>query len=80
MGPMQRGNPAIRNILARTIRNRSVHGSRSAQVEVDEIALEFIPSEMTVEWQPLDLRIFESLKQRAKALFDAEWMRDPASN
>jgi hypothetical protein len=48
-----------------------------AEAEADEIALKFIPSGMTDQWQPLDLRIFGSLKARAKALFDAEWMRDP---
>jgi hypothetical protein len=40
-------------------------------------ALKLIPSGMTDRWQPLDSRIFGSLKRRATALFDQEWMRDP---
>jgi hypothetical protein len=48
-----------------------------AQAAATDVALKFIPTGMTDEWQPLDLRIFGSLKQRAKALFDQEWMRDP---
>jgi hypothetical protein len=35
-----------------------------------DIAVEYIPSGMTDEWQPLNLRIFGSLKQRARAMFD----------
>jgi hypothetical protein len=41
-----------------------------------DIAVEYIPSGMTDEWQPLDLRIFGSLKQRARALFDDQWARE----
>jgi hypothetical protein len=46
------------------------------QARESQIALEFVPGGMTDEWQPLDLRIFGSLKQRAKAMFDAEWIRN----
>jgi hypothetical protein len=41
-----------------------------------DIAVEYIPSGMTDEWQPLDLRIFGSLKQRARAMFDDQWARE----
>jgi hypothetical protein len=43
--------------------------------EVD-IALEFIPAGLTGEWQPLNLRIFGSLKMFAQGLFDDQWLRD----
>jgi transposase-like protein len=52
-------------------------GDVRRNAEEREIALKFVPGGMTEEWQPLDLRIFGSLKQRARALFDAEWTRNP---
>ena len=36
----------------------------------NEIDLNFIPAGQTGEWQPLDYRIFGSLKQRARAEFN----------
>jgi hypothetical protein len=46
------------------------------KAEEVHIALEFIPSGLTDEWRPLDLRIFGSLKMRARRLFDDQWLRD----
>lgn len=37
----------------------------------NDVSLGFVPSGQTGEWQPLDYRIFGSLKQRAKERFDA---------
>jgi hypothetical protein len=47
-----------------------------SRAEGKDITLEFIPAGLTDEWQPLDLRIFGSLKMQARALFDDEWIRD----
>jgi hypothetical protein len=46
------------------------------RVEGKYIKLEFIPAGLTDEWQSLDLRIYGSLKMRARALFDDEWIHD----
>jgi hypothetical protein len=40
------------------------------------ITLDLIPAGLTDKWQPLDSRIFESLKMRARGLFDDQWLRD----
>jgi hypothetical protein len=47
-----------------------------SRAEGKHITLEFIPADLTDEWQPLDLRIFGRLKMRARALFDDELIRD----
>jgi hypothetical protein len=47
-----------------------------AKASDSRITLQLIPAGMTNEWQPLDLRIFGSLKMRARELFDEQWMRD----
>ena len=36
-----------------------------------QVGLLYVPSRQIGEWHPLDFRIFGSLKQRAKARFDA---------
>jgi hypothetical protein len=47
-----------------------------SRAEGKRITLEFISAGLTEEWQPLDLRIFGSLKMQARGLFDDEWTRD----
>jgi hypothetical protein len=39
----------------------------------------YIPPGMTDEYQPLDRRVFGSLKARARARFDEQWIRNPGT-
>jgi hypothetical protein len=56
----------------------SAHGDEDVKSKAEraQIALEFVPAGLTGEWQPLDHRVFGSLKSRAKALFDEQWFWD----
>jgi hypothetical protein len=56
----------------------SAHRDRAVKVQAVEaqITFQFVPAGLTDEWQPLDVRIFGSLNMRARALFDAQWIRD----
>lgn len=50
-------------------RNRSAKVKEYAQA--NGISLQYIPAGQTGEWQPLDFRIFGSLKARTRAAFDS---------
>jgi hypothetical protein len=56
----------------------SAHPDEEVKRKAEEvhIALEFIPAGLTGKWQPLDLRIFESLKMRTQGLFDDQLLRE----
>jgi hypothetical protein len=56
----------------------TAHRSATVQALALElgIRLEFIPSGMTGELQPLDRRIFGNLKARARRRFDDQWVKD----
>jgi hypothetical protein len=66
------------DVQERSHRSREEADARMYRREAGgrDIAAECIPSGMTDEWQPLDLRIFGSLKQRARALFDDQWAKE----
>jgi hypothetical protein len=66
------------DIQKKSHRSREESDARRDRKETGglDIAVECIPSGMTDEWPPLDLWIFGSLKQRARALFDDEWARE----
>jgi hypothetical protein len=56
----------------------SAHHEEQVKRKAEEVhtALEFTPAGLTDEWQSLDLRIFGSLKMRARGLFNDQWLRD----
>jgi hypothetical protein len=66
------------DVQERSHRSREESDARRDRREAGglDIAVECIPSGMTDEWSPLDLRIFGSLKQRARAMFDDQWARE----
>jgi hypothetical protein len=56
----------------------SAHHEEEVKKKAEEmhISLEFIPAGLKNGWEPQDLRIFGSLKVRARGLFDDQWLRD----